>query len=268
MANYPVVVSITSLPSRIGRIRPCLESLLSGSIVPDKILLPLPSFSEREQLAYVLPDFLEGGDFLERNVKVIRVDCDWGPGTKLLGALNVIRHPSYLVLADDDVRYKNHFLKGIVEAQQQDHSASFSYYTYTMDGLTVGQGCDGFSFWSPNIIDITSFAKKHIFGTSLYFHDDFWISFFLASKGISIKSLGHIIDGGLIYETEYVDPSSLHLLNGPLFRNLLHREGFKRLLREVDMPVGRRLRLAFDYAIDRNFTRPFRRVRTMLAKMG
>jgi hypothetical protein len=269
MADYPVVVSITSLPSRIGRIRPCLESLLSGSMIPDKILLPLPNFSEREHLAYTLPNFLGRDDFFSPIVEVVPVDRDWGPGTKLLGALTAIQHPCYLVLADDDVRYKLRFLEGIVRAQEQDHFASFSYYTPTMDGFTIGQGCDGFSFWSPNILDIAPFAEKHVYETNLFFHDDFWISFFLASKGIPIKSLNQLLRnyGGRIYEIEYTEENSLHLLKGSLSKRTLQREGLKRLLREVDMPIGRRLRLIADYAIDRIFTQPFRQVRGLLRKI-
>ena len=64
VTDHPVIVSITSLPSRLARIRPCLESLLGGSRVPDKILLALSPFSAREHAPYVLPDFLKDDEFL------------------------------------------------------------------------------------------------------------------------------------------------------------------------------------------------------------
>ena len=59
VTDHPVIVSITSLPSRLARICPCLELLLGGSRVPDKILLALSPFSAREHAPYVLPDFLK-----------------------------------------------------------------------------------------------------------------------------------------------------------------------------------------------------------------
>src|SRR5262245_25373940 len=123
MTRPAVVISITSLPSRIGRIRPCLESLLASSVTPDRIILPLPNFSERERSGYTLPDFLKEDPFAKRGVEVIRIERDWGPGTKLIGALSVIKHPSYLVIADHDVRYKPTFLETMLDAQRQEHAA-------------------------------------------------------------------------------------------------------------------------------------------------
>jgi hypothetical protein len=58
----------------------------------------------------------------------------------------------YLIAVDDDVRYKPTFLEGVVEVQKRNKHSSFSYYTYSLDGLTVGQGCDGLSFWSLMLI--------------------------------------------------------------------------------------------------------------------
>jgi hypothetical protein len=190
-----------------------------------------------------------------------------GPGTKLLGVLDAIQQPCYLVLADDDIRYKRHFLQGIADAQQQDHFASFSYWTYRTGGLTVGQGCDGFSFWYPNIADVMPFAEKHVKGTNLIFHDDLWISFWLATKGISIKNLQHLLkDGGTIYETEH-EIHSLRYLTGPLSREELNRDGIKRLLQEVDMPEHRKLIMQARAACHRFVEQPSRRVLTKLRRI-
>jgi hypothetical protein len=266
MADYPIVISITSLPSRIGRIRPCLESLLSGSVRPDKILIPLPAYSVRQGCTYSLPDFLRSDDFCNQIIEIVPVDRDWGPGTKLIGALNAIPPACYLVLADDDVQYRRNFIEGIINAQMRDHSASYSYYTYRAGGLTVGQGCDGFSFWSPNVFDVTSFAKKHVYETNLFFHDDFWISFYLASKGIRIKSLNALVDGTCtIYEMENGNEDSLRFLDGPLSRDFLQRKYLKRLLREVDMPVRRRFKMKISAVFDRIVAQPSQRVFRKLA---
>jgi hypothetical protein len=94
-----------------------------------------------------------------------------GPRKKLLGSLDPLPEKSYLVLADDDA------------AQSADHAASFSYYVYRTAGLWVGQGCEGFSFWKPNLAGITDFARVHIAGTPYRLHDDLWISYFFATKG-------------------------------------------------------------------------------------
>jgi hypothetical protein len=266
VTDHPVIVSITSLPSRLARIRPCLESLLGGSRVPDKILLALSPFSAREHAPYVLPDFLKDDDFCRQIVEVVSTDRDWGPGTKLLGVLDVIPQPCYLVLADDDVRYKPDFLRGLVDAQARDHSSSFSYFTHRVPGLSYGQGVDGFGIWSPNVSGIRSFAEAHVAGTNLFFHDDLWISFFLtAKKRVAIKSLAHLTDGGTIYESLH-HINALHLLEGPLSRGRLDRDGVKRLLREVDMPASTRLRMQAD-ALCVGFFRDAREIARLLPRL-
>ncbi len=227
--RIPVMVGITTLPSRIAFMRPGLESLLNGNLAPDGILVSVPQVSVRENTAYVIPEFFQE---LSRTVEIVRTEQDYGSGTKLLGMLGKITQPSYIVLADDDVTYKRFFLRRLVEHQRLDHHASFSFFTYSMAGLPVGQGVDGFSFWSPNLEGIFDFYKNHIAGTDLMFHDDLWISFFLMSRGISIKSLRSLLDeagagevreampqaaGGLSAATGRLSRERLNSLISPLF---------------------------------------------------
>jgi hypothetical protein len=259
----PLIVGISSLPSRIGLVRPCLESLLAGSLLPDQILVILPLFSVREQSAYALPDFLEDPGFCSGIIEVVRVDRDWGPGTKLLGALSVLRHPCVLVIADDDVGYKPAFLAELYAAQTKEHRASFSFHTYRSNGLTIGQGCDGLSFWLPNLAGITAFAERHIAGTDLLLHDDLWICFYLKMNGIAVRSLAHRLAGELIYERVH-DINSLNRLDGPLKRRHLNRTGTKRLLREVPMPAIKRLQMRAERAYDRYIGRQSRMIRRKL----
>ena len=230
---------MTTLPSRIDRIRPTIESFLSGSHVPDKVLIAIPSFSQREQREYVVPGFLnEFGS----NVEVVRCGRDWGPGTKLLGSLDAVPENSYLVLADDDVIYKPCFLSGLIAAQSADHAASFSYYVYRTGGLWVGQGVDGFSFWKPNLAGIKDFARAHIADTPYRLHDDLWISYYLATKRVQIEMISPS-DGSLIYEKN-IDDSSLQDLSGAQWRERLERDGLRHLLRTRTMPLVSRWRLA------------------------
>jgi hypothetical protein len=86
--------------------------------------------------------------------------------SSLLGSLDALPEKSYPVLADDDVIYKPSFLSWLIAAQSVDHAASFSYYVYRTGGLSVGQGCDGFSFWKPNLACITDLARAHVAETA------------------------------------------------------------------------------------------------------
>src|ERR1019366_7835068 len=157
--------------------QPCLESLLNGSVVPEKIFVSLPEVSIRENTGYTIPDFFDDAAF-SKKIEIVRLEHDYGSGTKLLGMLEKIDTPSYIALADDDVTYKRLFLRRLIEHPRLDHAASFSFFTYVMAGLRVGQGVDGFSFWSPNLSGVLDFFKNYISGTDLMFHDDLWISFY------------------------------------------------------------------------------------------
>lgn len=239
-----LTVGMTSLPSRVALLRPTIESLLSGDMRPDRIILALPEESIREGCGYTIPDWLS-----DLRVEVVRTAVDYGPGTKLLGTLPHISDAGYLVLADDDVCYRPDFLKILTEAQRQDHTASFSFFVYNSFGLPVGQGCDGFSFWTPNLTGIAQFADAHVLSTPLRLHDDLWISYFLASRGIAIKSLQDKLDGGLVYEQVH-EINALRYLEGEDGRERLNREGLKSLLASAHLPLGQKLRIRASLLLD------------------
>lgn len=249
MTDHPVVVSITTIPSRIAYVRPTLESLLAGEFVPSKILLVYPEFSIRENVKYEIPDFLTDPVFCRGIVEPALVSNDWGPGTKYLGALERIENPCYLIIADDDVRYRPQFVRQLVEAQQANHRASFSFYTYREGGITIGQGCDGMSFWSPNLEGLREFAERHVGQTSLRFHDDLWLSYFLALRGIPIRDLRPLLKDGLVYEQELVD-RGLATESGGLAREVITRTHLARLNREAGMALRHKARFAAIAALD------------------
>ncbi len=198
---YPLIVSLTTLPSRIGLLRPTLDSLIQQTCPPDQILLCLPNRSRREGMNYERPDWLA-----DYEPELLTVSCgdDYGPGTKLLGALDYLPDPSCLVIADDDMRYHPTFLENLYFHQARERSSSFSYYTYRWWTLKVGQGADGFSFHTPNLRGVRSFAAKALACPQLFLVDDLWISGFLYRHGIRVRSLRHLLPKRrLIYEATH-----------------------------------------------------------------
>ena len=213
--------------------QPCLESLLGGLVVPDRIFVSVPQVSIREQTTYEIPGFFSKPGFSEK-IEIVRTDRDYGPGTKLLGMLPKITQPSTIVLADDDVVYKPFFLQGLVEHQRVDHDSSFSYFAFSLGGMRVGQGVDGLSFWSPQLDGIADFYQAHIAGTDMMFHDDMWISFYLMTQGIKIKSLAHLVEGGEV-KTAMHTINSLFTETGRLSRSKLNSL-VSMLFQKVDVP--------------------------------
>ena len=147
----PVVVSIATIPSRIAFIKPTLDSLFSGNLPPDLILVNAPEFCKLENSAYVIPDFLADSSVFGGRIQFVRSAVDWGPGTKILGPLPYLTEESIVVIADDDVVYHPEFLQLLVTAQRTQPNHAYSFYVYRSSGLSIGQGCDGLSIWSPHL---------------------------------------------------------------------------------------------------------------------
>lgn len=245
----PVIVSIATLPSRIGQLRSTLDSLLNGELVPDRILVLYSEYSEREKSAYIIPDFLIDEEYC-RDIIELRVTRDLGPGTKILGALEYLKVDCYLVLADDDVSYHRRFLVGIVEAQASRPDCSFSYYTYRAGGLTLGQGCDGFSFYSPNLRGIRDFAEKYVVGTTVMYHDDLWISFFLFAKGIKVKTVPTSVHGEMVYTQIIPNEGLSSLTSGELARDRIVNDSLPRLVIQSNLDFSKRLILTYHQIYD------------------
>nr|VFJ59792.1 MAG: hypothetical protein BECKFW1821A_GA0114235_109414 [Candidatus Kentron sp. FW] len=196
-----IVVSLTSIPSRIPHIENTLKTLLTQSLAPRRIELNIPEFSFREQRPYVIPDAigrLEG---------VTVLPCkDFGPATKLIPAL--LRHgPDQAIVAvDDDYLYPKNMLKNFHEGMKRypnvvlansgwivppdclDRPTTFwsdlwsipptpslSTRLKTPKEVDIIQGYSGYlvcpGFFDKNAIQAHDTAPK-----ALWFVDDVWIS--------------------------------------------------------------------------------------------
>lgn len=235
---------MTSLPTRIAAIRPALESLLDGERAPDAIILSLPHAPLRGQGSWNLPAFLTDRAWHGGRVAVNWTARDFGPGTKLLGALPMIEQDTTVVLADDDVRYHPEFLAGLAAAMRgSGRRSAFSYYTYRLGGLRIGQGCDGFAMPAADIAQAQSFFDRHVADTDLVFVDDLWISYLLATRGVAVRALPLPSSAALIYSQVH-EIDALRHLTDRLDRHRLNRVEALRLRRAAPIPLRHRAALA------------------------
>jgi cellulose synthase/poly-beta-1,6-N-acetylglucosamine synthase-like glycosyltransferase len=100
-----VIVSLSTVPDRIGNLGPTIRSLLKQTRPPDEIVVAIPKFSVREQRPYIVPKYLSR---LPR-VRVLRCREDWGPATKFIGAIRdelaAGRKDTQIMVVDDDRLY-------------------------------------------------------------------------------------------------------------------------------------------------------------------
>jgi len=120
--NRKVIVTLTTIPSRLKNIKEVIISLLKQTIKADEIVLSLPSKSLREpNLVYELSH--EQKIFFDtNNITILRPINDYGPATKLLGVLerelerpvNTETEP-LIITVDDDKKYDKNTVRDLLE---------------------------------------------------------------------------------------------------------------------------------------------------------
>ncbi len=95
-----VVVSLSTIPSRIALMEPTVKSLLRQTLAPRRIVINVPDYSIRERTAYIIPEFLQNLKSVE-----IRRCPDFGPATKFLPTLLDESSGQKIIILDDDRIY-------------------------------------------------------------------------------------------------------------------------------------------------------------------
>jgi hypothetical protein len=98
-----LVVSFTSSPKRIEKIKPMIDSIMNQDILPDKIYIHLPKIFKRDNSVFgKIPNFITDNELIQ-----INYTQDIGPITKILPVLEFEKDPNTLVLSvDDDIYYE------------------------------------------------------------------------------------------------------------------------------------------------------------------
>ena len=110
-----VVVTFTSLPSRLKYIEPLVQSMMDQSYADFELHLNIPDFSELEQAPYVLPEWMQKYPKLQVFVGGI----DWGSHTKLVPTLKRISDPDTIIITvDDDLIYHTDTVKNHIELRR------------------------------------------------------------------------------------------------------------------------------------------------------
>jgi len=113
------VVSFTTIPSRIARIKPMVESILAQTHKPDRFVLWLPLSCEKERAGYNVPDDLSQW-MLANEVEVTNCGSDWGSATKLIPTLfSENESETALITVDDDVVYESHMIEELVAGSER-----------------------------------------------------------------------------------------------------------------------------------------------------
>lgn len=115
--NPELIVSLTTIPERIGTVALCLDSLLRQSLKPDRLILWLSESNEPGR-SVISPASLPADllRLIQRGLE-IRWCKDMRSFRKIVPTLHA--HPTALIVtADDDIFYPRHWLKALYDAYQ------------------------------------------------------------------------------------------------------------------------------------------------------
>ena len=108
---YRVIVSFTTLPSRINKVYKMLDSLAEQSYKKFEVHANIPYHSTLENEKYIIPEEWNKYEFL----KVYRTK-DWGSYTKLYPTLKRIGGYYPVITVDDDIIYHKDLVKEMLKA--------------------------------------------------------------------------------------------------------------------------------------------------------
>lgn len=100
------IVSFTTSPDRIHKIKPMIDSILTQTIKPALFLLNIPKVFPRTGKTYTIPSFVKEA------VSINVVERDYGPGTKLIPTIEYLKNnnydinDTYIIYLDDDIAYR------------------------------------------------------------------------------------------------------------------------------------------------------------------
>ncbi|MDR3541962.1 MAG: hypothetical protein P4L69_13485 [Desulfosporosinus sp.] len=126
MQKRRIVVSLSTIPSRCDKLDETLVSLASQTLKPDAIFISVSKNSIRENKPYPVKALAKTVKRVLPGVgRVIVLDEDYGPLTKLMGPLLNEDDPTTLIITvDDDQKYGEKLVETLVKASEQTPNAA------------------------------------------------------------------------------------------------------------------------------------------------
>lgn len=114
-----VVVSLTTIPERIGDLRFTIKSLLKQTYPPDEIAINVP-YRTLKGKEYIIPEKLVRLTQKDKTkVKMYRLEKDLGPASKLLPTLKREHPDTKIICVDDDIVYPPMLIESLVKTSNK-----------------------------------------------------------------------------------------------------------------------------------------------------
>ena len=179
---YPIVVMMTSIPSRLPKCKRVIDSLTAQQrLKPDQLIVTIPRAYNRFPNAQVeVPKFMLSNPY----VTVLRIEKDYGPATKILGPLlfSDIAPDTTVVVTDDDTRKLPGWLDYLAKTLEKHPDALITLSPHPQGEVHGGRG---FAF-KRRVFDaqdmLTEFEKR----PECHLIDDDFLTHFCRTRNIPI----------------------------------------------------------------------------------
>jgi hypothetical protein len=177
--NPYIVISLTTSPTRINKLQPIINNMLSQSIIPNQIILNIPYIFKRTNEKYNIPSFLN-----QSFITINRVE-DIGPITKILPTFKLkLPNNSLIISIDDDIIYGNNMIETIVYYHKKFPNYIFSGKSFVENYMIAGFSAVAYPYNIMKNIDIDLNIPN-----VCKFSDDFVISNYILNNNIKIRML-------------------------------------------------------------------------------
>lgn len=195
-----IIVTLTSVPSRIARTQPTIISLLKQTHRPSHIEMNLALRPKTQDGDWQVPKWL----MQLQTVKIHWLEHDYGPASKLIPTLE--RHANedcLIIVVDDDMIYPKRLIEQLYAADQQaqgtkvfcanGHTIPKNHHFFASPSdkrlksgtkrVAIIEGCGGYSVRSVHF-DLDALKALDAIPTQAAKMDDIWFSGHLSKRSI------------------------------------------------------------------------------------
>ena len=205
-----LIISLTTIPTRINEIEPVLESLLNQTIKADMIYINIPKKYSRFSECAKVPDFITN-KYNDR-VKIFYLEKDYGPATKFIGSLlnPDISDKDIILITDDDIEKTKLWTTKLLNCYAHTKVCCFEERKI---GKEIIWGYLGFCF-RKDLFDLTDMLMFfNQIKTNCYLVDDHWLTGYCHYKKIKIDNI-HLDKSTEINKKLIIGDDSLARLTG------------------------------------------------------
>jgi hypothetical protein len=147
--SYNIITSCTTSPTRISKMKDTFYTLKKQTVSPNYMLLNLPYVYGRTNETYNIPEYILNDD----SIVINRLEIDYGPATKLVGAILAIpkEQDTWIIVHDDDQLYLQRTVETYVDYINKHSSNKIAF---TISGFNFSNDMKTIKMFKGNLVKV------------------------------------------------------------------------------------------------------------------